>query len=86
MRILPDAPSVDYLRREAKDVLLALREDRPDASLAEAQALLAEQYGHRTWAGLKAEADRRRLEPGELDELIATLEPLAALLLAAQDW
>ena len=26
------------------------------------------------------------LTPGELDELIATLEPLAALLLAAQDW
>jgi hypothetical protein len=27
-----------------------------------------------------------RLEPDELDELMATLEPLAALLLAAQDW
>jgi hypothetical protein len=26
------------------------------------------------------------LGPHELDELIATLEPLAALLLAAQDW
>ena len=26
------------------------------------------------------------LEPGELDELMATLQPLAALLLAAQDW
>ena len=26
------------------------------------------------------------LEPVELDELVATLEPLAALLLAAQDW
>ncbi len=26
------------------------------------------------------------LEPAELDELIATLEPLAALLVAAQDW
>lgn len=26
------------------------------------------------------------LEPGELDELMATLERLAALLLAAQDW
>src|SRR3954465_6975921 len=26
------------------------------------------------------------LEPGELEELMATLEPLAALLLAAQDW
>ena len=26
------------------------------------------------------------LEPGELDELMATLEPLATLLLAAQDW
>ena len=27
-----------------------------------------------------------RLGPDELDELVATLEPLAALLLAAQDW
>ena len=26
------------------------------------------------------------LEPGELDELMAALEPLAALLVAAQDW
>ena len=26
------------------------------------------------------------LEPGELDELMADLEPLATLLLAAQDW
>jgi hypothetical protein len=26
------------------------------------------------------------LEPDELDELVATLEPLATLLLAAQDW
>jgi hypothetical protein len=26
------------------------------------------------------------LQPGELDELVAALEPLAALLLAAQDW
>ena len=26
-----------------------------------------------------------RLEPGELDELMTNLEPLAALLLAAQD-
>jgi hypothetical protein len=27
-----------------------------------------------------------RLEPGELDELMTTLEPLAAQLVAAQDW
>jgi hypothetical protein len=26
------------------------------------------------------------LEPDELDELVTTLEPLATLLLAAQDW
>ena len=26
------------------------------------------------------------LEPGELDELIGALEPLATLLVAAQDW
>jgi hypothetical protein len=33
-----------------------------------------------------AERPYECLEPRELDELVATLEPLAALLIAAQDW
>lgn len=67
MRTLPDNPSLEYLRREAKDVLAGLRESGPGASLADAQRSLAEQYGFRTWTDLKAEVDRRRagVQPGD---------------------
>ncbi len=47
MRLLPDKPSVDFLRKEAKDLLAALRESSPQASLADAQQALAAQYGMR---------------------------------------
>jgi Ser/Thr protein kinase RdoA (MazF antagonist) len=60
MRMLADNPSMDYLRREAKELLVALRETAADASLADAQRAVAEMYGMRTWADLKAEVDRRR--------------------------
>ncbi|GAA3934767.1 aminoglycoside phosphotransferase family protein [Actinoplanes auranticolor] len=60
MKTLPDNPNLDHLRRQAKDLLTGLRDIRPDATLADAQASLAEQYGFRTWTDLKAEADRRR--------------------------
>ena len=60
MRMLADNPSMDYLRREAKELLVALREADPTATLADAQRAVAEMYGVRTWADLKAEVDRRR--------------------------
>jgi Ser/Thr protein kinase RdoA (MazF antagonist) len=60
MKTLPDNPNLDHLRRQAKDLLAGLRDTRPDTTLAEAQASLAEQYGFRTWTDLKAEADRRQ--------------------------
>jgi hypothetical protein len=59
MRTLPDSPSLDHLRQQAKDVLLQLRAVRPEATLSEAQALIADRYGFRTWPDLKAEVDRR---------------------------
>ena len=59
MKTLPDSPSLDHLRQQAKDVLVQLRAVRPAASLSEAQALVAERYGFRTWPDLKAEVDRR---------------------------
>ena len=59
MKTLPDSPSLDHLRQQAKDVLLQLRAAQPEATLSEAQALIAKRYGFRTWPDLKAEVDRR---------------------------
>lgn len=60
MRSLPEFPNLAFLRQEAKDALDSLRETEPGASLADAQRLLAEQYGYRTWTELKTEVERRR--------------------------
>lgn len=80
MRMLPDTPSVDFLRREAKDLLAALREQAPSATLADAQQALARQYGTASWTDLRAEVDRRRARPPEPDaELMAELAGTFAL-------
>lgn len=59
MKLLPDRPSIEYLRKEAKDLLGVLRETRPGTTLAEAQRALAVEYGLRDWPSLKAEVERR---------------------------
>ncbi|MCA2218917.1 phosphotransferase [Jidongwangia harbinensis] len=71
MKTLPDNPNLDHLRRQAKDLLAGLRDSRPDATLADAQASLAEQYGFRTWTGLKAEVDRRQGRADVADPALA---------------
>lgn len=58
MKTLPDNPNLDHLRQQAKDLLAGLRDSALDASLADAQASLAGQYGFRGWTDLKAEVDR----------------------------
>src|SRR5215472_2184184 len=60
MKMLPDNPNLDHLRKQAKDLLAGPRDCNPRASLADAQASLAEQYGFRTWTDLKAEVDRQQ--------------------------
>ena len=70
MRTLPDSPSLDHLRQQAKDLLQQLRAARPTASLAEAQAGVAEQYGYRTWPELKAEVQRRRAAVRAADDVL----------------
>ncbi|MEV4319926.1 phosphotransferase [Actinocrispum sp. NPDC049592] len=77
MKTLPDNPHLDHLRRQAKDLLAGLRDSDPAASLADAQASLAEQYGFRTWAELKAEVDR--LQGGA-----ETADPTLAAQIAAR--
>ena len=54
---LPDAPNLDWLRKQAKRRLYALRKTNPAAKLADAQFELAEQYGFTSWRVLKAHID-----------------------------
>jgi hypothetical protein len=48
MKTLPDSPSLDHLRQQAKDVLVQMRGVRPEATLSDAQVLIAERYGFHT--------------------------------------
>ena len=54
---LPDAPDLDWLRKEAKRRLDELRKSTPAAKLADAQFDLAKQYGFSSWRALKAHID-----------------------------
>lgn len=87
MRILPDKPSLDFLRREAKDLRAVLREARPGATLADAQRALARQYGMRDWNALKAEAEQRAahapVAPDGLADALAAAFGLGRVLTAA---
>lgn len=57
---LPARPSLEYLRKRAKDRLRELRKTNPDAQLADAQLEVARTHGFPSWRALKAEVDRRR--------------------------
>ena len=72
MRIkqLPPSPNLDHLKRQAKDLLSAMRETEPGASLADAQRMLAEEYQFRAWADLKAEVERRRTNVEPFDSRV----------------
>jgi hypothetical protein len=56
-RALPDRPSLEYLRKEAKELLRTLQQQRPVAKLAEAQHALARQYGFPSWIRLKTHVE-----------------------------
>lgn len=56
---LPDRPSLEYLRKLAKQYLAALRQSNPQAQLAQALLAVASDHGFPSWRALKAEVDRR---------------------------
>jgi ankyrin repeat protein len=56
---LPDRPSLDYLKKLAKERLRDLRRTDPNARLADAQLVVARDYGFSSWRALKAEVERR---------------------------
>jgi ankyrin repeat protein len=69
---LPDRPSLEWLRKLAKDYLPTLRATRPDATLAEAQLAVAREYGFSSWRALKAHVDQRASRPDPLpDQAVA---------------
>ena len=70
---LPARPSLDWLRKTAKQQLHELRKHNPGARLAAAQLALARQYGFRSWRALKAEVDRLAALGSSGDEAIAAL-------------
>jgi len=59
---LPDAPNIEWLRKEAKRSLEELRKANPDAKLADAQFDLAKKYGFSSWRALKAHVDSLSVE------------------------
>src|SRR5687767_7926773 len=59
---LPDAPNLDWLRKQAKRRLEDLRASNPGAQLTDAQFELARQYGFSSWRTLKAHIDALTVE------------------------
>jgi ankyrin repeat protein len=57
--MLPDRPSLEHLKNEAKQRLRELRAQDPLARLTEAQRLVARAYGFSSWRQLKATVDAR---------------------------
>ena len=62
-RVLPAQPSLEHLRKEAKQRLAKLRNLAQSAQLGEAQLLVAREYGFPSWSVLKAEVERRARLP-----------------------
>ena len=58
-RQLPTRPNLEYLRKEAKDLLETLLRQDPSAQLSDAQHALAREYGFVSWPALKTSVEDR---------------------------
>ena len=65
--MLPDKANLEWLRKEARRRLNALRQTKPDAQLADAQFDLAREHGFSSWRALKAHVDALTLEGQAVD-------------------
>ena len=64
---LPDAPNLEWLRKQAKRRLEELRRADPGARLADAQFDLAKRYGFSSWRALKRHVDSLTVEGRVVD-------------------
>jgi predicted enzyme related to lactoylglutathione lyase len=66
LRPLPARPSIEQLRKQAKERLVDLRATNPSAKLADAQFVIAREYGFGSWPKLvdhMSTVDPRLVEP-----------------------
>ena len=77
---LPENPNLDWLRKEAKRRLDAMRRANPAAQLADAQFDVARQYGFSSWRALKAHIDSLTSEGQLVDAARNDADRLKALL------
>ena len=61
-RTLPDSPSLEWLRKQAKRLLRQLQATDPAARLADAQFALAKAHGFTSWRALKAHVESLTIE------------------------
>jgi ankyrin repeat protein len=79
---LPDAPNLEWLRKQAKHQLAELRKASPDAKLSDAQFDLAKLYGFSSWRALKFHVDSLSIDGqlfdaarrGDVDKLKSLLD------------
>lgn len=74
---LPARPSLEQLRKQAKERLTAMRASDPDATLADAQLALAREYGFESWPKLV-----HHIESLQSTERLQLFERLASDMLA----
>ena len=79
MKMLPERPSLDWLKKTAKQRLATLRVTDPAARLADAQRELARDHGFPSWRRLKAHVDALAAVEGIADN--ADNDAIAAFLL-----
>jgi hypothetical protein len=64
-RELPAKPSLEFLKKQAKELLRSTRQSTGQGKLADAQHALANEYGFSTWANLKSHVEALGLTPAE---------------------
>ena len=92
-RTLPDNPSLEWLRKEAKRRLADLRDGDPAAQLADAQRDVARAYGFASWRKLKAHVDALSVDgalftaarDGDVASLTALLDAHPSALLVRDE-
>ena len=63
MSELPPRPSLAHLRKQARELLSRLRAQDPNATLSDAQHVLAGEYGFASWPKLKAHVEAAAAAP-----------------------
>jgi hypothetical protein len=91
---LPNRPSLEWLRKNARDTLTHMRTTEPEARLADAQYAVARRYGFPSWRALKSYVDgvtadfarlRSAIVEGDLAAADEVLRRRPALVDAADD-